>query len=36
MKFFKEVEKLQNSEEGKSKIIIVKCGAFFVSIGKDG
>lgn len=35
MKFLKVVKELQSKEENKEKIIIVKCGAFFVSIGKD-
>lgn len=35
MKFLNIVERLQKSEEGKDKIIIVRCGAFFVGVGKD-
>ena len=35
MKFLKVVEQLQQNEENKGKIVIVKCGAFFVAIGKD-
>lgn len=35
MKYTEIIEKLQNKEENKNKIIIVKCGAFFVSLGKD-
>ena len=33
MKYTEIIEKLQKEEKG--KIIIVKCGAFFVSLGKD-
>ncbi len=35
MSFYRKLEKLQNSEEAQGKIVIVRCGAFFVSIGKD-
>ena len=35
MSFYRKLEKLQNSEEAQGKIVIVKCGAFFVSIGRD-
>ena len=35
MSFFRTVEKIQESKEAEGKIVIVRCGAFFVSIGKD-
>lgn len=35
MKFLKAVEQLQQNTENKGKIVIVRCGAFFVAIGKD-
>lgn len=34
MKFIDIVEELKRKEENKGKIIIVKCGAFFVAIRK--
>src|SRR5574344_2026324 len=35
MKFLDIVEELQKVKENEGKIIIVRCGAFFVGIGKD-
>ena len=35
MSFKKIVEKLQNSEENKGFLILIRCGVFFVGIGKD-
>ena len=35
MKFLEMVEDLQKEEKNKNKIILVKCGVFFVAIGKD-
>lgn len=35
MNFIKAVEEIQNREENKGKIVLVKCGIFFVGIGKD-
>ena len=35
MKFLEKIEKLQNLEENKNKIVIAKCGVFLVGIGKD-
>ena len=35
MKFLNAVEQLQQNTENKGKIVIVRCGAFFVAIGKD-
>ena len=35
MKFLEMVEDLQKEEKNQNKIILVKCGVFFVAIGKD-
>lgn len=35
MSFKKIVEKLQNAEENKGFLILVRCGVFFTGIGKD-
>ncbi len=35
MKFLEIVEALQKEEKNQNKIILVKCGVFFVAIGKD-
>lgn len=35
MKFINLLEELQSQEENKDKIILAKCGAFFVAIGKN-
>lgn len=35
MKFLEMVEALQQEEKNKNKIILVKCGVFFVAIGRD-
>ena len=35
MKFLEIVKMLKNKEENKNVLVLVKCGAFFVSIGKD-
>ena len=35
MKFLEMVEALQEEEKNLNKIILVKCGVFFVAIGKD-
>ena len=35
MKFLEMVEDLQKDEKNQNKIILVKCGVFFVAIGKD-
>ena len=35
MKFVEEIEKLQNIKENKGKIVLARCGAFIVAIGKD-
>ena len=35
MKFSEIVEKFQNIEENKGKVIFARCGAFMVAIGKD-
>lgn len=35
MKFLEIVEALQKEEKNQNKIILVKCGVFFVAIGND-
>ena len=35
MKFINILEEIKRKEENKNKIILAKCGAFFVAIGKD-
>ena len=35
MKFLEIVEQLQQDTRNNWKVVIVKCGAFFVAIGKD-
>ena len=35
MKFLELVKMLKNKEENKNVIVLVKCGAFFIAIGKD-
>ena len=35
MKFLEMVEVLQEEERNKNKIVLVRCGVFFVAIGKD-
>lgn len=35
MKFLEIAKNLQNEEENKGTIVLIRCGAFFVSIGKD-
>ena len=35
MKFLEMVEALQEEERNKNKIVLVRCGVFFVAIGKD-
>ena len=35
MKFVEIVEKFQNLEENKGKVLLARCGVFMVAIGKD-
>jgi len=35
MKFISLLEELQSQEENNGKIILAKCGAFFIAIGKN-
>lgn len=35
MKFSKRIEEIKNKEENKGKIILVRCGIFFIAIGND-
>ena len=35
MSFKKIVEKLQNAEENKGFLILIRCGVFFTGVGKD-
>ena len=35
MKFLEAVEEFQKLEENKDKIVIARCGAFMVAVGKD-
>lgn len=35
MNFLKIVEEIQKEEGNKGKLVMVKCGVFFVGIGKD-
>ena len=35
MKFSKRIEEIKNKEENKGKIVLVRCGIFFIAIGND-
>lgn len=35
MKFLEIAKNLQNEEENKGTIVLIRCGAFFISIGKN-
>ena len=35
MKFVENVEKFQNLEENKGKVVFARCGVFLIAIGKD-
>lgn len=35
MRFSKKVEEIKNKEENKGKIVLVRCGIFFIAIGAD-
>lgn len=35
MKFSKKIEEIKNKEENKGKIVLVRCGIFFIATGND-
>ena len=35
MKFSKKFEEIKNREENKGKIVLIRCGIFFIAIGND-
>ena len=35
MKFSKKFEEIKNREENKGKIVLIRCGIFFIAIGTD-
>ena len=35
MKFSKRIEEIKNKEENKGKLVLVRCGIFFIAIGSD-
>ena len=35
MKFSKKIEEIKNREENKGKIVLVRCGIFFIATGND-
>ena len=35
MKFSKKIEEIKNKEENKGKIVLVRCGIFFIATGTD-
>ena len=35
MKFSKQIEEIKNEEENKGKIVLIRCGIFFIATGND-
>ena len=35
MKFSKQIEEIKNEEENKGKIVLIRCGIFFIATGSD-
>ena len=35
MKFSKKIEEIKNREENREKIVLARCGIFFIAIGTD-